>query len=92
MARKDEEVYADFSNVIAQRNNLTAEELPEGAYGSPFNNEEPVENKSTPWRAGQRKYSAFTFTNKDLHEGLPRQMDGAHPPHDDPEESTQSPY
>ncbi|QED49215.1 hypothetical protein [Cytobacillus dafuensis] len=83
MNDKDQSEFSDFSNVESQRNDLTAEELPEGAYGSQFNRDKPVENKSTPWREGQRKLSAFNYENKTLHEDLPRQMEGAHPPHDE---------
>lgn len=92
MADKDTEQYHDFSNVEAQRNFLTVEDLPEGPYGSPRGKNAPVENKSTPWEKGQRYYSAFNYEYKSLHEDLPRQMDGAHPPHDDPETDTQAPY
>ena len=92
MGNKDRRIYTDFSNVESQRNFLTAEEYPEGAYGSPINKDELVQNKSTPWLPGQRKHSAYNYENKTLHEGMPRQMDGAHPPHDDPNTSTQSPY
>lgn len=92
MDDKNQRIYTDFSNVESQRNFLTAEEYPEGPYGSPINKLEPVENKSTPWLPEQRKYSAYNFENKTLHKDMPRQMEGAHPPHDDPDKSTQSPY
>lgn len=89
---KEQRTYADFSNVETQKNYLTAEEMPEGAYGSPFNMNEPVENKSGPWREGQRKYSAYNYEFKSLHQNLPRQMAGAHPPHDDPDENEEPFY
>ncbi|UII55417.1 cytosolic protein [Cytobacillus spongiae] len=92
MVEKDSETYSDFSNVEAQRNFLIPEQLPEGPYGSPRGKYELVQNKSTPWREGQRYYSAFNYEFKSLHENLPRQMDGSHPPHDDPNKETQSPY
>lgn len=92
MTEKDTEQYHDFSNVEAQRNFLTVEDLPEGPYGSPRGQDTPVENKSTPWEKGQRYYSAFNYEYKSLHEDLPRQMDGAHPPHDDPNTEIQPPY
>lgn len=88
----DSERYGDFSNVEAGRNFLTAEELPEGPYGSPVGKNEPVQNKSTPWKEGQRFYSAFNYEFKTFHENLPRQMDGAHPTHDDPNTGEQPPY
>ncbi|MBM7648550.1 hypothetical protein JOC78_001496 [Bacillus ectoiniformans] len=89
---EEEEKYTDFSNVEAGRNFLTPEQLPEGPYGSPINKDKPVSNKSTPWEEGQRYYSAFNYENKTLHQHLPRQMEGAHPPHDDPEENESPPY
>ena len=92
MANNDSEKYTELSNVEKQENFLTAEELPEGPYGSPIGREVPVYNKSTPWKEGQRYYTAFNGENKSLHESLPRQMDGAHPPHDDPDTDVQAPY
>ena len=92
MANKDSEKYTELSNVEKQENYLTAEELPEGAYGSPIGADEPVYNKSTPWKEGQRYYTPFNWENKSLHEGVPRQMDGEHPPHDDPDRDSQAPY
>ncbi|MDQ0215166.1 hypothetical protein J2S13_001565 [Oikeobacillus pervagus] len=90
--RENQEEYTDVSNVETMRNFLTSEELPEGAYGAPQGKEEPVENKSTPWEEGQRFHNPFGYENKTLHQNLPRQMDGAHPPHDDPERDNQRPY
>ncbi|WP_147532782.1 hypothetical protein [Bacillus marasmi] len=78
-----EKNYSDFKNVEKQQEFLTAEEFPEGPYGSPTGVSEPVENKSTPWEKGQQYYSAFTYENRNLHEDLPRQYPGAHPPHDE---------
>lgn len=92
LGNKDSKVYSELSNVEKSRNFLTAEEFPEGPYGSPIKVDEPVENKSTEWKEGQRPYSAFNYENKSLHQELPRQMEGAHPPHDDPEKDTQEPY
>jgi hypothetical protein len=81
--------YHDFSSVEKQRNFLTAEEFPEGPYGSPNGKGEPVQNKSTPWEGGQRYYSAFNYEYKAFHQNIPRQDPGAHPPHDDPNEGEQ---
>lgn len=86
------EEYSDFANVEKQRNYLVPENFPEGPYGSPINKDKPVENKSTPFREGQRRYSAFNYENKTLHENMPRQMEGAHPTHDDPDSSIEAPY
>ncbi|MTH53870.1 cytosolic protein [Bacillus mangrovi] len=88
MAR-DEEEYHDFSNVEKMRNYVTPEITPEGPYGAPRGKDSPVENKSTPWHEGQRYYSAFNYENKNLHQELPRQHPGAHPPHDDPDRNEQ---
>lgn len=85
MADEKKEQYSDFANVEAMRNYLTPEQLPEGPYGAPRNKYEPVENKSTPWREGQRYYSAFNYENKSLHEDLRRQDPASHPTHDHPD-------
>lgn len=92
MADKKERNYFDLSNVEKQKNFLTAEEYPEGPYGSPIGKNEQVENKSTPWQEGQRFYSAFNYEDKTFHQKIPRQMEGAHPTHDDPESDEQPPY
>ncbi len=90
--KEKEEVYTDFSNVEKQRDYLTAEEFPEGPYGSSIGQNEPVKNKETPWHEGQRHYSAYNYEYKSLHQSLPRQMDGAHPPHDSPSKREDPPY
>lgn len=92
MAEKDAEKYGDFSNVEKQRNYLTAEEFPDGPFGSPIRQNEPVELKSTPWKEGQRRYSSFNYEFKSLHQDLPRQVPGAHPPHDNKSTDQQAPY
>jgi hypothetical protein len=84
--------YFDLSNVEKQKNFLTAEEFADGPYGSPIRQNEPVENKSTPWQEGQRYYSNFNYEDKTFHQNIPRQMEGAHPTHDDPDTDEQSPY
>lgn len=83
MERKDGRVYTDFSNVRSMRNELVPEEYPEGSFGSPINEDEPVEGKSTPWEKGQRRQSAYVYSYKALHDDLPRQTPGAHPLHDE---------
>ncbi len=92
--RKDKEeiVYTDVSNVETQRNFIIPEDLPEGAYGAPRGKYTRVENKSTPWKEGQRPYSAFNYEFKSMHEDIPRQFPGAHPTHDDPDQDTEPPY
>ncbi|WP_332888675.1 hypothetical protein [Salipaludibacillus keqinensis] len=77
---KDEE-YEDFAAVEKYRHEVLPEITPEGAYGSPI---EPPLGKSSPWQPGQRSISAFTYENRELHEGLQRKDPGSHPPHDDP--------
>ncbi len=67
------------------RNYLIPESSPEGPYGSPINKDKPVTNKSTPWKPGQRYYSAFNYSSKSIHQGLPRRYPGAHPTHDNPD-------
>jgi hypothetical protein len=89
---KSEKNFTNFSNVEKMENYVIPEEFPEGPLGSPFREKEPVENKSTPWREDQRSYSSFNYEYKALHEDLPRQMEGAHLPHDDQKKSEQPPY
>ncbi|WP_373893224.1 hypothetical protein ACUL41_06580 [Virgibacillus natechei] len=84
MKKKEKKNYSDFSNVDRRRNTLIPEEYPEGPLGSAINKDEKVEGKSTPWREGQKRDSAFVYPDKDLHDDLPRQTPGAHPLHDEP--------
>lgn len=87
-----EEKYTELSTVQKQQDFLTAEEYPDGPYGSPIGKNEPVQNKSTPWKKGQRYYSNFNYEDKSFHQDIPRQMEGAHPTHDDPDKDAQPPY
>lgn len=80
---EDKEQYSEFKVVEDSRNYLTAEEFPEGTYGMPIGENEPVQNKSTPWQKGQKRLSSYTYENRQLHDDLPRQMEGAHPLHDE---------
>ncbi|SDM13992.1 hypothetical protein [Sediminibacillus halophilus] len=80
--QRKKQKYSDVSTVEDRRNFLAAEEVPEGAYGSPINKFEPVENKNTPWQEEQRFHSAFNFPDKDFHDDLPRQVEPKHPLHD----------
>ncbi|QAS52265.1 hypothetical protein [Halobacillus litoralis] len=91
MTKKNQK-YTDFANAETLNNFLTAEEFPDGSYGHPKGNEDPVENKETPWKEGQQYYSNFAYENRNLHAGLPRQEDGAHPTHDDKSEKSEDPY
>jgi hypothetical protein len=72
--------YTDFKSVESQRNDLTAEEFPEGPYGSSL--EMGSLGKSTPWREDQRPPNTFTYENRELHAGRSREYPGAHPTHD----------
>jgi hypothetical protein len=81
LSKKEDEKYTDFSTVEARHRYIIPEELPEGPYGSPVNNEL---GKSTPWEEDQRTYSAFNYTDKSAHEETDRKYPGAHPPHDNP--------
>lgn len=92
MPDKKSRRYFDLSNVEKRKNFLTAEEFPDGPFGSPIRKDEPVQNKSTPWQEGQRYYSNFNYENKTFHQDIPRQMEGAHPTHDDPNKEEQPPY
>jgi len=92
MGKRDTENFTELSNVEKQQKYLTAQEFPEGPYGSPIRKDEPVQLKSTPWEEGQRWYSNFNYENKSLHQDIPRQMPGAHPTHDDPDSDVQPPY
>ncbi|MDZ5472129.1 cytosolic protein [Bacillus sp. 31A1R] len=88
---EDKEVYTDFTNVETQRKFLVPEQTPEGPYGAPRGKDTPVQGK-TPWLEGQQYYSAFTYENRTLHQNMPRQMEGSHPTHDDPNKETEPPY
>ncbi|RSL34131.1 hypothetical protein D7Z54_06065 [Salibacterium salarium] len=70
--------YEDFANVEVSREYVLPETFPEGPYGSPIEREA---GKSTPWKEGQRSYSAFNYENKDLHNDNPRHYPNAHPVH-----------
>lgn len=65
------ESYSELATVESQRNELTAEEFPEGPYGSTLLTEEI--GKSTPWREDQRAANPYGYENKDLHDELPRE-------------------
>jgi hypothetical protein len=66
--------YQDLSTVESQRNDLTAEEFPEGPYGSSLLSESL--GKSSPWRIDQRSPNSYSFENKELHGGMDREYPG----------------
>lgn len=72
--------YSDVSTVESQKDNLIPEEFPEGTYGSAINSE--VLGKKNDFLESQSATSAFTYENKDLHEGIPRIYPMSHPTHD----------
>ena len=74
--------YTDVSTVESLRNEVVPEEFPEGPSGAAHN--EDVLGKESPWLATQHAAPRFTYENRKLHEGIPRQDPGSHPTHDDP--------
>jgi len=87
-----ENKYSDFANVEDQRHFLAPEEFPEGSFGQTRDREKPVQNKETPWHKGQKYISGFVYEDRTLHQELPRQFPGAHPPHDNPNQDSEPPY
>jgi hypothetical protein len=79
--QEDRHKYTDLATVESQRNDLTAEEFPEGPYGSSLTSE--TLGKSTPWRKDQRPPNRFTYENRELHEGLDRDYPPDHETHDE---------
>ncbi|KMK77652.1 hypothetical protein [Alkalihalobacillus pseudalcaliphilus] len=71
----------DFDNVEEAKETILPEDLPEGAYGSPFKKDETVTGKSSPWEEGQHANSAFTYENKQLHRNHQRLDPSSHPTH-----------
>ncbi len=73
--------YTDLSTVESQRNDLTAEEFPEGPYRSSL----PAESlgKSTPWREDQRPPNTYSYENRELHAGRSREFPADHDTHDE---------
>lgn len=72
--RETEHNHTDVSTVQSQRNDLTAEEFPEGPYGASIESESL--GKSTPWRKGQHGPRPFGNENLQLHQGLERNYPG----------------
>lgn len=71
MKNKREKVYSEIATVESQRNELTAEEFPEGPYGSSLLSD--TVGKSTPWRDDQHVSNPYGYENKNLHDELPRE-------------------
>lgn len=68
--QEDRAEYTDLATVESMRNDLTAEEFPEGPYGMSLESESL--GKSSPWRKDQRSPRPYGYENRTLHEGLPR--------------------
>ncbi|SFS65598.1 hypothetical protein [Marininema halotolerans] len=74
--------FTDVGTVESQRNDVLPEEFPEGSYGSSRN--EATLGKQSPWLSTQHAAPRFTYEMRRFHEGIPRQIPGSHPTHDDP--------
>lgn len=68
--QEDRDFTTDLSTVESQRNDLIPEEFPDGPYGTSLETESM--GKSTPWRQDQRPPNAFSYENRELHEGIKR--------------------
>jgi hypothetical protein len=79
--KEDRESYTDLATVESQRNDLIAEEFPEGPYGSSIVHD--TLGKSTPFRKDQRPPNSFNYENRELHEGMDRDYPGDHETHDE---------
>ncbi|WP_240512005.1 hypothetical protein [Paludifilum halophilum] len=80
--------YNDVKTVESLRNEVVAEEFPEGPYGAATN--EDVLGKESPWKASQHAAPQFTYEMREFHQGLPRRIPGSHPTHDDPNRSEET--
>lgn len=80
---KEKNRFSELSNVEKAHEELIPEEYPDGPYGSSIRKDEPVRSKSTPWRKGQQRTSAYVYPDQERHDDLPRQMPGSHPIHDE---------
>lgn len=63
--KEQRDEYTDLSTVESQRNDLTAEEFPEGPFGSSLSSESL--GKSSPWRVDQRPPNSYDYENRELH-------------------------
>lgn len=81
--KKGKQEYENFSNVERMNEELIPEEFPEGSFGSSIHKDERVVSKSTPWKKGQKRMSAYVYPDEDQHDDKPRQTPGAHPLHDE---------
>lgn len=84
MFPKKRKPYRDLKTVESLRNELVPEEFPEGPYGASTHEDEL--GKDSPWRPTQHASPRFTYEMRDFHEGIPRQIPGSHPTHDESNE------
>lgn len=78
---KRKQPVADLATVESLRNDLTAEEFPEGPYGSALLTDKL--GYSHELREDQRAASPFTYENRGLHAGLERGYPDDHSLHDE---------
>lgn len=78
--------WTDLSTVESMRNDLVAEEFPEGPYGSSLLTESL--GKSEPWREDQRPPKPFSYEDREFHAGAEREYPGDHELHDEKGDET----
>jgi len=86
--REKRQPVTDLATVESQRNDLTAEEFPEGPYGSPLIAESL--GKSSPWRKDQRSPNSYMYEDRSFHAGLERNYPGDHDIHDEAPDENES--
>lgn len=81
--KKEKRTFSPLSTDENIHDALIPEEFPEGPVGSSIQKHTKVTGKSTEWEKGQQRTSAYTFSDKDQHDDLPRRGPTAHPVHDE---------
>ncbi|WP_219838527.1 hypothetical protein [Paenibacillus sp. R14(2021)] len=72
--KEDRQLYTDLKSVESQRNDLVAQEFPEGPYGSGIVTASL--GKSTPWRIDMRSPNRFDYEDREQHAGMDRNYPG----------------